>query len=274
MCSSRRRLSRSAKLPFSEDESLMVQFKSWTCSDLETLTVNKAQAWINKTLLKDWSAEDLDNLKNLYPVSRNIVARWMLEAGFKYQRHKKTYYIDCHEDTDVLAHRNKYIAEFFDEELLEHCWMQLSKRMYLRNKNLTSMSALKTKTKIKQERKAKDTANVSAAVTNYLDKKAYHYRNKAGEDMVEVHADWLYGYEEGEKLPNGIPPLLKYGSNLSIRKPECVKPRVPFGQDEAIFRSSQLNDSCWAIDCWTNMRTRTKRSRGTENPDAFIRLNM
>jgi hypothetical protein len=25
---------------------------------------------------------------------------------------------------------------------------------------------------------------------------------------------------------------------------------------------------------WTNMRTRTKRTRGTENPDAFIRLNM
>jgi hypothetical protein len=26
--------------------------------------------------------------------------------------------------------------------------------------------------------------------------------------------------------------------------------------------------------CWTNMRTRTKRTRGTESPDAFIRLNM
>jgi hypothetical protein len=25
--------------------------------------------------------------------------------------------------------------------------------------------------------------------------------------------------------------------------------------------------------CWTNMRTRTKRTRGTDNPDAFIRLN-
>jgi hypothetical protein len=79
---------------------------------------------------------------------------------------------------------------------------------------------------------------VLAAVTNYLDKKAYHYRNKAGEDMVEVHADWLYGYEEGEKLPNGIPPLPKYGGNLSIRKAESVKPRVLFGQAEAIFRSN------------------------------------
>jgi hypothetical protein len=32
---------------------------------------------------------------------------------------------------------------------------------------------------------------------------------------------------------------------------------------------------CFATStsCWTNMRTRTKRTRGTENPDAFIRLN-
>jgi hypothetical protein len=26
--------------------------------------------------------------------------------------------------------------------------------------------------------------------------------------------------------------------------------------------------------CWTNMRTRAKRTRGTEIPDAFIQLNM
>jgi hypothetical protein len=30
----------------------------------------------------------------------------------------------------------------------------------------------------------------------------------------------------------------------------------------------------WHCECWTNMRTRTKRTRGTENPDAFMRLNM
>ena len=149
MRSSRGSVSRSAKSPFSVDESLMVQFKPWARSDLETLTVNKAQAWINKVLLKDWSAEDLDNSKILYPVSRNIAARWMLEAGFKYERHKKSYYVDRHEDTNVLADWNKYIAEFFDEELFEHCWMQLSKRMYLQNKHLKSISASKIKTKIK-----------------------------------------------------------------------------------------------------------------------------
>jgi hypothetical protein len=168
----------------------------------------------------------------------------MLEAGFKYERHKKLYSGDRREDTDVLADRKRYIAKFLDEEILEHCWMQLSKRMYLQNKSLKSLSASKIKTKIKQERKAKDTANVAAAVTKYFEEKAYHYHNEAGKDMVAVHADWLYSYEEVEKLPNGIPPLPKYGGNLSVRKPENVKPRVSFGPDEGIFRSSQLNDSC------------------------------
>jgi hypothetical protein len=101
MRSSRGRLSRSAKSPFSEDESLMVQFKSWARSGLETLTLNKAQAWINKTQLKDWSTEDLDNSKILYPVSRNIAARWMLEAGFKYERHKKSNYVDRLESLQI-----------------------------------------------------------------------------------------------------------------------------------------------------------------------------
>jgi hypothetical protein len=62
-------ITRSAKLPFLEDESLMVQFKSWAHSDLDTLTaVNKVQTWVNKYLLKDWSANDLDNSKIPYPV--------------------------------------------------------------------------------------------------------------------------------------------------------------------------------------------------------------
>jgi hypothetical protein len=72
-----------------------------------------------------------------------------------------------------------------------------------------------------------------------------------------IRNESLYSYEADKKLPNGIPPLPKYGGNLSIRKPENTKPRVTFGQDEAIFRSSQLNDSCWAIDGQQTLRTKS-----------------
>ena len=53
--------------------------------------------------------------------------------------------------------------------------------------------------------------------------------------MVEVHANWLYSYEEDEKLPLGVPPIPEYGGNLSIRKPENMKPRVPFDQGRSYF---------------------------------------
>jgi hypothetical protein len=83
MHSSRQRVSWSAHSPFPEDKSLLVRFKFWARSDLETLTVNKVQAWIDEILLKDWSADDFYNNKILHPVSCNMTARWMIEAGFK-----------------------------------------------------------------------------------------------------------------------------------------------------------------------------------------------
>jgi hypothetical protein len=40
-----------------------------------------------------------------------------------------------------------------------------------------------------------------------------------------------------------------------------------------IMLIGRWSSDAFLIYCWTNMRTRTKRTRGTENPDAFIRLN-
>jgi hypothetical protein len=46
----------------------------------------------------------------------------------------------------------------------------------------------------------------------------------------------------------------------------------PVPQNRVLEDNIRLSVMC--DFCWTNMRTRTKRTRGTENPDAFIRLNM
>ena len=80
----------------------------------------------------------------------------------------------------------------------------------------------------------------------------YHYTDN-DIPMVEVHVDDLYKYDQIEE---GLPVLGPYGGNLSVRKPEGKKPVVTFGQDEAIFRSSQLNESCWQIDGVTTLRTK------------------
>jgi len=48
----------------------------------------------------------------------------------------------------------------------------------------------------------------------------------------------------------------QYGGSISVRLPSGSKPKLFFGQDEAIFRSSQLNDSCWTVDGEVTLRTK------------------
>ena len=103
--SERGRSSYFAKSPFIEDECLTVQFKSWARQDLEHLSIKKSQDFINEKLLSKWSAEQLLTNKISFPVSEYIVSRWMKEAGFKYEKYKKCYYVDRHEDDDVVSDR-------------------------------------------------------------------------------------------------------------------------------------------------------------------------
>jgi hypothetical protein len=67
---------------------------------------------------------------------------------------------------------------------------------------------------------------------------------------MKVHKDYGYSYttDEGKDM-------------VEYHVDDC---------EELFQRAQELFD----FGCWTNMRTRTKRTRGTENPDAFIRLNM
>ena len=82
--------------PFSEDESLMIRFKSWARSDLAHLSVEKATSFINDNLLNDWRGDDFKEKNIHYPVSPYVVSRWMREAGFMYSGYKKCYYNDRH----------------------------------------------------------------------------------------------------------------------------------------------------------------------------------
>ena len=63
--------------------------------------------------------------------------------------------------------------------------------------------------------------------------------------MVEIHADDLYTYET---YKGKLPVLPPFGGDLSVRIPSASKPTLVFGQDGAIYRSSQLNKSFWTVD--------------------------
>lgn len=64
--------------------------------------------------------------------------------------------------------------------------------------------------------------------------------------MVELLVDDYYTYTDHDK--NNIPVIGPYGGNISVRLPVSSKPQLYLGQDESIFCSTQLNESCWTMD--------------------------
>ena len=80
-------------------------------------------------------------------MSKYIISRWMKEAGLKYKKHKKSYYVDRHEDEDVVSDRKTYVETSFNNEIREHCWIQISRTKYLSlkyNNKITTIKVEKT----------------------------------------------------------------------------------------------------------------------------------
>jgi hypothetical protein len=243
----RGRQSFQAKSPFSDSEDLSVQLKSWARADIEHLTIQKAAKFVNEELLADWTADQFRSNRIQYPVSEHIVSRWMREVGFSYEAHKKSYYVDRHEDDDVVADRHIYINEDLEDELYEHCWIQLPKKQYLNFKFKGRIESIRVK-------KENEVSDIAKQVSDFLDKKfTYFYCDDDGKEWAEVHTDVLYNYGDND---NNLPVLGKFGGNVSVRLKEGMKARLVFGQDEAIFRSSQLNECCWMVDGKTTLQTK------------------
>ena len=237
------------KSPFAEDESLTSQFKSWARNDLEHLSVKKAWEFINLKLLHNWTVQQLETNRISYPVSEYVISRWMKEVGFKYELHKKSYYVDRHEDEDVVSDRKAYLVKNFDLEIYEHCWIHISKVKY---DSLKYNKAIKTIV-VKKEEKGSDEPE-DAVMEKYIeDERMHFYQDENGKKMVEMHVDDVYTYDDKQ---DNLPPLPSLGGSLSVRLPEGAKPVIVLGQDEAIYRSSQQNDSCWTVDGESTLRTK------------------
>jgi len=95
--------------------------------------------------------------------------------------------------------------------------------------------------------------DMSLKINPYIDDTCAHFYADIVEGkvtkMLEIHSDQLYTY--GPKDVK-IPTL---GGNRSVRLPDGMNTRLVFGQDEAIYRSSQFIESCWTLDRESTLRT-------------------
>ena len=69
------------------------------------------------------------------------------------------------------------------------------------------------------------------------------YKSEDGTEMVEMHVDDLYNYDDSNTATN-LPSLGLFGENTSATLPIGPKPIIIFGQEEAIYWRSQVNKSC------------------------------
>jgi hypothetical protein len=241
-----------ARSPFEEDESLMIQLKGWGRANLEKLSVDSAREWINETLLSKWTTEQLTNHHISYPVSPHIVSRWMGEAGFRYEAHRKSYYVDRHEAPDVVRTRNKYNVRCLELELREYCWVQIPRKEYDRRKKAKKPQQAKREVKQEEESKKGKDSHAKINVDKYVESMTYEYKNEKGEEYVEIHVDMYTDYDTEDEYLRDLP----FGGNLSVRKPPDVLPLIVFGQDEAVYRSTSLCPHTWTIDGQTPLRTK------------------
>ena len=93
----------------------------------------------------------------------------MRQAGFRYEKHKKSYYVDRHEDPDVICDRKTYLQRFFESEIFEHCWVQITRRKY---DTLKCQDGL-TKVEVKREKGCKggDGEDLVSKINAYIAEK-------------------------------------------------------------------------------------------------------
>lgn len=89
----------------------------------------------------------------------------------------------------------------------------------------------------------------------YVEIQCTHFFNVGEVDMVEMHIGNLDSYSN-EDAKRNLPVISPHGGSISVQHPHGANPRLWFGQDEAIFRSSQLNEICWIVHGESSLRTK------------------
>ena len=102
--------------------------------------------------------------------------------------------------------------------------MQLPRRKCMSIKLTNAIRSIQ----IKREKGSTEvTDNISCKIVDYIEKHQNHYYKDAdGREMVEIHVDNLYTYNNDDKNLPVLPPL---SGNLSVLPPNGARPRIVLG---------------------------------------------
>ena len=87
---------------------------------------------------------------------------------------------------------------------------------------------------MKKEQDNQLTDNLTKKMQSYIEQEQAHFFAKGQKDMVELHVDAVYAYDDNDTSKN-LHMLSPLRGNRSVRIDPTINTRLCFGQDEAIF---------------------------------------
>jgi hypothetical protein len=196
---------------------------SFAAANLDEFSIETVRKYMNETLIPDLLSEYNDGMYesggddddclemsefleielglSSEGISESTVCRYLEHLNYRYDVRKKAYYVDGHEQEDVVKDRMKSVKRYLKDTLRCYEWVQVTKEQ---------LQPLLDKAK-KAKEEGKDKYLLSL-------KDAHVYSDKNGVEMYEFHVD------ASKDLQFVRPENKKYGGNLSIRIPDGVKP--------------------------------------------------
>jgi hypothetical protein len=216
---------------------------SFAAANLDSFCIEKVQSYFTMTLFPelfdeytDMAVEAGDEQDDLLHyedflkyelgisedgISVSTVCLYLNYLNYKYDVHKKTHYVDGHEQDDVVQGQVSHVIQYIKSTLQCYEWVQVSK---------DELQALHDKMKVQDKKFKFDT------------KCAYSYNGDECVEMSEFHVDTT------KELCDYVSEHSKqFGGNLSVRKKLEDKLLIRIGQDEALFHKNQLGQKSWIL---------------------------
>ena len=148
------------------------------------------------------------------PISLSTTLRWLRRICFSYDTRKKSFFVDGHERPNVVFRRNEFCTLYLTKlEPRTHRWIQVTAE---------TVENWKRDNKVSEH-----------------DNRGYNYVSVDNKNMIEFHVDDLDLLHEYAATTLGFG---SFGGNLSVRKPQGVKPLMIFGQDESVYSQFLLGN--------------------------------
>jgi hypothetical protein len=138
---------------------------------------------------------------NLKTIGLATAYKYLRYLGYKFDEAKKTYYNNGPEKPDQIEYRQRFIADYFDNELSCYLWVQIEKEAAIELEN---------------------------SPKNPLPRNISYDYLQNGQEMREYHID-----AHAVLLDHVLPTNIQYGANLSVRKQSTTRPVLCVGEDES-----------------------------------------